>query len=636
MPPEEKITHFSLFVYFTRWHKMSIGCMQAATPCYCLRKTRSMKKVVIISIVIVLIAIGAWIAFKRVQSKPSRPDSLAGLVAAVQKERKEAGESTDIDPNVDLWYKNSVIYTLDVEVFKDSDGDGIGDFKGLVSELDYIQSLGATAIWLAPFQPTPNKDDGYDVSDYYHIDPRLGDSTNFQQFISEAGKRNLPVIMDLVVNHTSDQHPWFVQGRHQNSPFHNWYVWTKQKPANMHEGMVFPGVQQDIWTYDSVAGEYYYHRFYKFQPDLNMQNPAVEAEIKKIVEYWINQGITGFRLDGVPFFIEVPQTTGKKFQHQFQILTRLRHTVQAKKRTGIILGEANVLPEEQENFFGKNGNAMHMMFNFYVNQHLFYALATGDAQLLQEAMEKTEDVPEQAQWAQFLRNHDEVDLGRLTDKERNKVYAAFGPDSSMQLYQRGIRRRLAPMFNNNRRLLELAYSALLAMPATPVIRYGEEIGMGDNLQLKERESVRTPMQWNTKRNGGFSTAPQTVRPVIDSGVYDYHHVNVASEKADSGSLLNWLQKMIALRKSCPETGWGSWKVLKTGSSNVLAIQYHWQNQWLVTLHNFSKQLQEVRIHTDAPGHTLQSLLGSNQSSSGSGIHTISLEGYGYRWYRVNP
>src|SRR5581483_1680416 len=262
--------------------------------------------------------------------------------------------------------------------------------------------------------------------------------------------------------------------------------------------------------------------FYKFQPDLNMQNLVVEKEVEKIAVYWLNQGVDGFRLDGVPFVIEVPQTKGKIFKHQFDILTRLRHVIQATKRDGIVLGEANVLPKEQKDFFGKNGNAMHMMFNFFANQHLFYALATGDVQSLKDALNATKDIPEQAQWAQFLRNHDEVDLGRLTDKQRNKVYAAFGPDSNMQLYQRGIRRRLAPMLNNNRQLLELAYSALLAMPATPVIRYGEEIGMGDDLALKERLSVRTPMQWNNKPNAGFSTAKQTVRPIIDTGQYDYH------------------------------------------------------------------------------------------------------------------
>jgi len=593
-----------------------------------------MKKFLIIVLVILVVAISAYFGWKLLKPIPARPDTEAAFVAAVQKERHAAHEPTDINPAVDFWYKSSVIYTLDVEVFKDSDGDGIGDFKGLINQLDYIQSLGADAIWLQPFQPTPNQDDGYDISDYYHIDPRLGDSTDFQQFITEANKRNIRVIMDLVVNHTSDQHPWFVQGQKQNSPYHSWYVWTKEKPENMHVGMVFPGVQNEIWTYDSIAGEYYYHRFYKFQPDLNLQNPAVEKEVQKIVEYWLNQGVAGFRLDGVPFFIEVPKTKGEKFEHQFEILTRLRHLIQAKRRDGIILGEANILPEEQERFFGKNGNAMHMMFNFYVNQHLFYALATGDAQGLADALHDTKDIPEQAQWAQFLRNHDEVDLGRLTDEQRQKVYTVFGPDSSMQLYDRGIRRRLAPMLHNNINFIEFAYSSLFAMPATPVIRYGEEIGMGDDLYLKERESVRTPMQWSNQRNGGFSTATKTVRPVIDTGQFGYQHVNVNIEKKDSASLLNFIIKMVRLRKSCPEIGWGNWKVLETGSPYVLAILYHWQDRWLVTVHNFNNSMQQIIINPGTPGHTLKSLLSNNQSIASDGTHIISIEGYGYRWYRV--
>lgn len=594
-----------------------------------------MRKALIISLIAVLIVLGAWLGLRYFKQAPAKPATADALMAAIKEERRKSGEPTDINAGTDLWYKSAVIYTLDVEVFKDSDGNGVGDFKGLTRELDYLQSLGIDALWLAPFQPTPNLDDGYDVSDYYTVDPRLGTMVDFQQFMQEAGKHNIRVIMDLVVNHTSDQHPWFKQGRSQGSPFHSWYVWSKEKPDNINKGMVFPGVQKEIWTFDSVAGEYYYHRFYKFQPDLNMQNMSVKNEITKIVLHWLNKGVAGFRLDGVPFFIEIPQTKGTTFEHQFSILTDMRHTVQLKRRDGIILGEANVLPEEQEDFFGKNGDAMHMMFNFYVNQHLFYALATGETEPLKKALQATRDIPQQSQWAQFLRNHDEVDLGRLTEKQRRQIFKAFGPDTTMQLYQRGIRRRLAPMLNDDRRKLELAYSMLLALPSTPVIRYGDEIGMGDDLQLKERESVRTPMQWNDNKNGGFSTADSTTRPVIDSGDYSYKQVNVAKELADSGSLLNWTKRMIRLRKSCPETGWGNWKILDTGSPHVLAIKYDWQNQTLITIHNFSNQLLQIHLHPENAGTTLQSLLGPNVSSAGSGgTHTIGIEGYGYRWFSV--
>lgn len=594
-----------------------------------------MRKTVLICIAVLLIALGAWLGWRYWQPAPAQPATYESFLAAVQEERRKAGDSTVVQSDSDFWYKSSVIYTLDVEVFKDSDGDGTGDFRGLTQKLDYLQSLGVDAIWLSPFQPTPNLDDGYDVSDYYSIDPRLGTSADFKKFMQEARSRNLRVLMDLVVNHSSDQHPWFVQGRTPNSPYHNWYVWSKEKPENANVGMVFPGVQKEIWTYDSVAGAYYYHRFYKFQPDLNMQNPAVENEIKKIAEFWIDQGITGFRLDAVPFFIEVPKTKGEKFEHQFEILERMRHTVRNKKRDGIILGEANVLPEEQEPFYGKNGEAIHMMFNFFVNQHLFYSLATGETNTLKEALQATRDIPVQSQWAQFLRNHDEVDLGRLGDRQREKVYQAFGPDSTMQLYDRGIRRRLAPMLSNNRRKLELAYSMLFALPSTPVIRYGDEIGMGDDLRLNERESVRTPMQWTAKRHGGFSTGDSTVRPVIDSGAYGYPVVNVDKEQADSNSLLTWTKRMIRLRKACPEIGWGNWTILETGSPQVLAIKCQWQQQTLVTVHNFSDQLQQIELDPKTSGQTLQSLLTRNVSTAGSGgKHTLSIEGFGYRWFRV--
>jgi maltose alpha-D-glucosyltransferase / alpha-amylase len=594
-----------------------------------------MKLSTIIGVVIITIAGGIAGGCGETSSGSARPQTMQELISAAQKERQAAGEPANLNPDNDLWYKNAVIYTLDVEVFKDSDGDGTGDFKGLISQLDYIQSLGVNAIWLSPFQPTPNQDDGYDVSDYYQVDPRLGTMADFKAFMQAAGERKIRVMMDLVVNHTSDQHSWFKQGRAKGSPYHNWYVWSKEKPKNIDVGMVFPGVQESIWTYDSVAGEYYYHRFYKHQPDLNMQNPQVEAEITKVVEHWLDQGIAGFRLDGVPFFIEVPKTEGEKFEHQFEILTRLRHTVQRKRRDAIILGEANVLPKEQEEFFGKNGNAMHMMFNFFANQHLFYALATGKTNTLENALEVTKDIPVQAQWAQFLRNHDEIDLGRLSDKERQEVFDAFGPDSNMQLYDRGIRRRMAPMLHNNRKLIELAYSALFAMPATPVIRYGEEIGMGDNLFLKERESVRTPMQWANEPNGGFSKATKPVKAAIDTGQFGYQYVNVQKELADSGSLLNWIRHMVQLRKSCPGTGWGNWELVKASAPGVLILKNTWQGETLVTIHNFNPEQQQLSFDPSTTGGTLQNLLRKDQlAANEKGTHQLTIEGYGYRWYKV--
>ena len=592
------------------------------------------KKTIFIVLAVLLLLVGMLVFVQSREKERAIANSEAGFIASVKVERKKAGEDTVININ-NFWFKSSIIYTLDVEVFRDTDGDGIGDFKGLIQKLDYLRAMGIDAIWLAPFQPTPNRDDGYDITDYYGIDKRLGTMADFTRLIGEAEKRGIRILMDLVVNHTSNEHPWFVQGRRPDAPYHSWYVWSQEKPENMTKGMVFPGVQSTIWTYDSVARAYYYHRFYEFQPDLNMQNDNVVAEVIRIVNYWLDKGVAGFRLDGVPFFIEVPQTKGDKFEHQYALLTELRHVIMARRPDGIILGEANVTPEETEHFFGRSGNGMHMMFNFYVNQYLFYALATGETDRLVDALDATRDIPQQSQWAQFLRNHDEIDLGRLSNKERNRVYQAFGPDTTMQLYNRSIRRRLAPMFDNDRKKLELAYSLLFALPSTPVIRYGDEIGMGDNLTLKERESVRTPMQWSDSSQGGFSKASKTIRPVIDTGTYGYKLVNVRRQLADSSSLLNWTIRMIGLRKSLPGQGRGAWKVVSSDSSHVLAMQYEWEGQLFLTFHNFSDKMEEIQIRPDKKTRTLNNLLKSEEIFIASNApYSYTLEGYGYRWYRV--
>jgi maltose alpha-D-glucosyltransferase/alpha-amylase len=542
---------------------------------------------------------------------------------------------TSADSSEMLWYKNSIIYTLDVEVFKDSDGDGIGDFKGLSSRLGYIDSLGADVIWLAPFQPTPNGDDGYDISDFYKIDERLGTFEDFNAFMEDAKERKIKVLMDLVLNHTSSESEWFQSARKSpTSPYRNWYVWSKEKPDNYDVGMVFPGVQKSIWDYDSSAGEYYYHRFYDFQPDLNTQNPDVVNEMNKIVKFWIDKGLNGFRLDAVPFYIEKPETKGDEFEHDFKMLTSMRSYLKSLDEDAIILGEANVTPEENKDFFGERGDGIHMMFNFFVNQHLFYALATADVEPLQDALEQTKGIPVNAEWGQFLRNHDEVDLGRLTDKQRNKVYAAFGPDKSMQLYDRGIRRRLAPMLKNNRAQLELSYSLLLALPSTPVLRYGDELGMGDDLRLKERLSVRTPMQWNGQTNAGFSSAAKPVRPVINSPAFPLRELNVKTQQADSSSMLQWTKRMVKLRKGSPEIGFGSWSIIDTQSSHLLALYYTWKEKELLIVHNLSNDAEEVSIKLPGGHNTkMVDLLSLESISPVDEKVTFKIDGYGYRWLR---
>ena len=534
----------------------------------------------------------------------------------------------------DLWYKSSVIYSLDLETYLDTDGDGTGDFEGLVRRLDYLDALGIDTVWLAPFQPTPNRDNGYDVSDFYGVDPRHGSSGDFVEFMRQARQRGIRVIIDLVANHTSDQHRWFQEARRdRESPYRDWYVWSQERPSDWNEGMVFPGVQESTWTYDEEAGEYYFHRFYDFQPDLNMENPQVRTEIRRTMGYWLQLGVSGFRVDAVPFILETPAPGKSEPTLRFEYLAEMREYAQWCRGDVLLLGEANVLPEETAKYFGRSGDGLHMMFNFYVNQHLFLTLATEEVEPLAEALRATRELPPNAQWAQFLRNHDELDVGRLTEEQRERVFARFGPSKDMQLYDRGIRRRLAPMLGDPEQI-RLAYSLLFALPGTPVIRYGDEIGMGEDLSLPERQAVRTPMQWSDQPQAGFSTCRETVHPVIDQGPYSYKRVNVESQRHDPDSLLNWTGRMIRLRKECPEIGWGEWEILPAGSPHVLALRYEWRGGCLVILHNFSAKPQEVRFQ-GAGERRLTNLLENEQlDQDRDGTCRLSLEGHGYRWYRI--
>ncbi|HEX6746344.1 MAG TPA: alpha-amylase family protein [Longimicrobium sp.] len=537
----------------------------------------------------------------------------------------------------DLWYKNAVIYSLSLETFMDGNGDGCGDFEGLMRRLDYLESLGIDAIWLGPFQPSPNLDNGYDISDFYGVDPRFGSPGDFVEFMSRAESRGIRVLMDLVVNHTSDRHPWFQEARRDpQSHHHDWYVWSKRRPKDWNQGMVFPGVQKSTWTKDDEAGEYYYHRFYEFQPDLNMDNPEVRTEVRRIMGYWLQLGVSGFRVDAVPFILEgSPDGKGGRPPLHFDYLQQMRSFLQWRTSGAIMLGEANVLPKENKRYFGKSGDGIHMMFNFFVNQHLFYALASGDARPLVDALKATRDLPPTGQWAQFLRNHDELDLGRLTEEQRGLVLERFGPEPEMQLYGRGIRRRLASMLGE-RAHLELAYSLMFSLPGTPVLRYGDEIGMGEDLRQKERDAVRTPMHWSRERNAGFSTAERIVRPVIDQGPYSCDHVNVEAQRRDPESLLNWTVRMIRLRKECPEIGWGSWRILPAGSPGVLAMCYEWRGNAVVVLHNFDRRPREARFRVGAEGgeHLANLLQQEEMHADERGVHHVALEAYGYRWYRV--
>jgi maltose alpha-D-glucosyltransferase/alpha-amylase len=539
----------------------------------------------------------------------------------------------------DLWYKNGVFYCLSVGTYMDANGDGIGDFRGLLRRLDYLNGLGITTIWLMPFQPSPGKDDGYDISDYYGVDPKYGTLGDFVEFTHGCRQRGIRVIIDLVVNHTSDQHPWFREARRsKDSPYRDWYVWADKKPANADKGVVFPGVQKSTWTYDKEARAWYFHRFYDFQPDLNTSNPHVQAEILKIMGAWIQLGVSGFRMDAVPFVIATKGPKVRTPVEQYDMLRSFREFLQWRQGDAIILGEANVVPKTDMEYFGDDGDRMPMMFNFHVNQHLFHAMASADSRPLAKALMETKPRPSTAQWGQFLRNHDELDLGRLTKAQRQLVFEKFGPDKDMQLYDRGIRRRLAPMLGGDRRRIELAYSLLYTMPGTPVIRYGDEIGMGDNLDLPERNCARTPMQWSTEPHAGFTESDRPVLPVIDKGPYGYEHVNVAKQRRDPNSLVNWTERLIRMRKEVPEVGWGDFKVIATRDPAVLIIRYDWRNNSVLFVHNLDEKPREISFATGLAGEAgklLVNLLSEDHSQADKrGKHNLLMEAYGYRWYRV--
>src|SRR3954452_15162772 len=521
----------------------------------------------------------------------------------------------------------------------DANGDGVGDFQGLMRRLDYLHGLGVTALWLMPFQASPCRDDGYDVSDYYAVDPRYGTLGDFVEFTHAAKQRGIRVIIDLVVNHTSDQHPWFREARSDpDSQYREWYVWSKKKPPHADQGMVFPGVQKTTWSYDKEARLYYFHRFYDFQPDLNTSNPHVLAEILKIMGFWIQLGVSGFRMDAVPFVIGTKGAEVSKPIEQFDLLRDLREFLQWRQGDSIILAEANLLPKTDLEYFGDAGERMQMMFNFQVNQNLFYALASADARPLAKALEKTKTRPATAQWGLFLRNHDELDLGRLTKAQRNVVFKRFGPDKAMQLYDRGIRRRLAPMLGGDRRHLELAYSLMCTLPGTPVIRYGDEIGMGDNLDLPERNCARTPMQWSTEPHAGFTESDKPFIPVIEDGPYGYQHVNAAKQRRDANSLLNWTERIIRMRKEVPEVGWGDFHIIATRDPAVFAMWYDWRNNSVVFVHNLDEKPKEasfsVGLNGDQGNHLINLLSEDHSEADERGKHTVMLEAYAYRWYRV--
>jgi maltose alpha-D-glucosyltransferase / alpha-amylase len=542
-------------------------------------------------------------------------------------------------PGLDLWYKNAIVYCVDVETFMDGNGDGVGDFAGMTKRLDYLAGIGITCIWLLPFYPTPNRDNGYDVLDYYGVDPRLGSLGDFVEFARQVRQRGMRLLIDLVVNHTSDQHPWFQAARSdKGSKYRDYYVWSETKPKDAEEGVVFPGVQKSIWTFDRKARAYYHHRFYEHQPDLNIANPAVRDEIRKVMGFWLELGVSGFRMDAAPFVIELVGVTDHGVKDPHAYLREFREFLSWRRGDAIMLAEANVAPKQVLEYFGDGGDRLQMLFNFLVNQNLFLALAREEAEPLSRAWRALPPLPETAQWASFLRNHDEIDLGRLSDEERAEAFAAFGPEPEMQLYDRGIRRRLAPMLNCDRRRIELAYSLMFSLPGTPVLWYGDEIGMGDDLSLPERNSVRTPMQWTDAANAGFSSAPSEalIRPVVSGGDFSYERINVAAQHRDSASLLNWMEQLIRTRKERPEIGWGRMSMLEAAEPNVFAHCVEWDGSAVLAVHNLAGKACTARLPLPAESIAAMRDIFANRQyeSPGDAEGRIHLDGYGYRWFGI--
>ncbi|MGV9599214.1 alpha-amylase family protein [Streptosporangium sandarakinum] len=530
----------------------------------------------------------------------------------------------------DLWWKNAVVYCLDVETYKDGNGDGIGDFRGLAQEVDHLHRLGVTCIWLMPFFPTEDRDDGYDITDFYSVDPRLGTLGDFVEFMRTARDRGIRVIADLVVNHTSDRHPWFEEARSsRDSAKRDWYVWRDEPEPFDPKGIVFPDKEDSVWELDKKTGQYYYHSFYRFQPDLNTGNPEVRDEIARILGFWMELGLSGFRVDAVPFLIE--DINGDP--HEF--LADLRAFMNRRDGSSILLGEVNLPYPDLMKYFGDgNGDEVTLCFDFIAMQRFHLSMARENPRVLAEALRERPEPPDDAQWAMFVRNHDELTLDKLTDAERQEVFDAFGPDKDMQLYGRGLRRRLPPMLDGDTRRLKLAYSVLFSLPGTPVLFYGEEIGLGENLAGEGRMAVRIPMQWSP--SGGFSPDPKVSVPSPD-GRFGPRNVNVSDQRRDPDSLLHWMTLLIERYRESPELAWGSYEVLDTGDDAVLAHRADAEGGTVVAVHNFAGREAEVELVLKGLDHCdvlVDLLVDGTQELPPDGRVRFALEPYGTRWLRA--
>lgn len=496
-----------------------------------------------------------------------------------------------------LWYKDAVIYELHIKAFQDSNGDGVGDIKGLIKRLDYLKELGVNAIWLLPFYPSPFKDDGYDIADYYNIHPDYGTLQDFKELLDQAHKRGMRIITELVLNHTSDQHPWFQKSRKakKGSKWRDFYVWSKTPEKYGDARIIFSDFETSNWTWDAVAGEYYWHRFYSHQPDLNYDNPKVQKEMFSVIDYWLGMGVDGLRLDAVPYLVEREGTNCENLPETHDILKRLRAHVDSKYENKLLLAEANQWIDDAVEYFG-SGDECHMAFNFPLMPRIFMSVYMEDRFPITDILDTDVEIPESCQWAMFLRNHDELTLEMVTDEERDYMYKIYATDSRAKI-NLGIRRRLAPLLNNNRRRIELVNTLLFSLPGTPMIYYGDEIGMGDNFYLGDRDGVRTPMQWTPDRNAGFSVAnPQKLYlPIIIDPEYRYEAVNVETQEKNLSSLLWWMKRVIAMRKKYKAFGRGSLKFIDSQNHKVLSFMREYDGEAILVVVNLSRFSQVAEL-----------------------------------------
>jgi maltose alpha-D-glucosyltransferase/alpha-amylase len=535
------------------------------------------------------------------------------------------------------WYKSAVIYQVHVRAFYDSNGDGIGDFDGLAQKLDYLRDLGVDAIWLMPFFPSPLRDDGYDIADYTSVHPSYGTLEDFKKFLTAAHDRQIRVIVEMVLNHTSDQHPWFQESRSsRDNPRRDWYVWSDTDTRYKGTRIIFLDTEMSNWAWDPISKSYYWHRFFSHQPDLNYDNPTVREQMWNVMKFWLDLGVDGFRLDAVPYLVEREGTSCENLPETHAIIKDLRKRLDAEYPGRMLLAEANQWPADLRPYFG-DADEFHMAFHFPLMPRMFMALKLEDRKPITEILQQTPEIPPSCQWALFLRNHDELTLEMVTDIERDYMYDSYALSKTMRI-NLGIRRRLAPLLDNDRRRIELMNGMLLSLPGTPIVYYGDEIGMGDNVNLGDRNGVRTPMQWNGGWNGGFSAAdPESLySPLLLNPVYGFQAINVLSQKRTEHSLLSWMQHVIRVRKSAPVFGSGSIEFLYPANHRVLAYVRRLDGETILVVNNLSNSAQAVELDLrNYKGRIPIEMFGKNLFPRiGSLPYLLTMGPYQFYWFRL--